>query len=131
MADTVPWHPPEPMRGPEEGSGMPRPTHNEELWQPAGRQSRQSRGRELTDCSLDTEDMPGTETEDEAFGLQRRRRSTTQSSRRRAAAPTTEGLPVTTTVPTTTAEPRVGEDSSGDVKSSHRRRRLHAVMSDD
>ena len=36
MADTVPWHPPEPMRGPEEGSGMPRPTRNEELWAEQG-----------------------------------------------------------------------------------------------
>ena len=131
MADTVPWHPPEPTRGPEEGSVMPRPTHDEELWQPAGRQSRQSRGRELNDCSLDSEDMPGTETEDEAFGLQRRRRSTAQSLRRRTAAPTTEGLQATTTVPTTTTEPRVGDDSAGEVNASHRRRRLHAVMSDD
>ena len=110
---------------------MPRPTHDEELWQPAGRQSRQSRGRELNDCSLDSEDMPGTETEDEAFGLQRRRRSTAQSLRRRTAAPTTEGLQATTTVPTTTTEPRVGDDSAGEVNASHRRRRLHAVMSDD
>ena len=118
MADTVPWHPPEPTRGQEEGHARPLPSPGDELWRPAGGQSRQSRGRELNDCSLDSADMPGTETEDEAFGLQRRRRSTLASSRRRTATTTEPGAKAT-------------EQGSGTEAKSHRRRRLHAAMTDD
>ena len=119
LADTVPWHPPEPVRGQEEGSTGPQPIPGEELWRPAGKQSRQSRGRGLNNCSLDSADMPGTETEDEAFGLQRRRRSTSASLRRRATAPTTE------------RDAETAEQGSGTKATSHRRRRLHAAMTDD
>ena len=66
---------------------LPKP---QELWKPAGRQAN---GGDYTECSLDTEDMPGTETEDEMFGLNRRRR---------------------TTVPTRTTPPEQGDSEQQD-----------------
>ena len=111
MADTVPWQPPEPARGPVEGPARPQSNPG-----PAGKQSR---GRGFNDCSLASADMPGTETEDEAFGLQRRRRSTTARARRRSTAPTTE------------REAETADRGSGTEGTSHRRRRLHAAMTDD
>ena len=130
LQETVPWNPPQPTRGtteqaPPEPRGPSRqiggaagqaPT---ELWTPAGEQSkrREERGNH-GDCSLSSADMPGTETEDEAFGLTRRRRSAATGTRRRRAA-------------TESREPGTDATVAGDEHSSHRRRRLHAVMSDD
>ena len=113
LAEAVPWNPPPPTRGPATEDASPGRAP-EELWKPAGKQTRGSR---LNDCSLDSADMLGTETEDEAFGLQRRRRSATTGARRRATRPEREGG--------TTSE---AEDPK-EAKTSHRRRRLHAAMS--
>ena len=130
LQETVPWNPPQPTRGTTEqapteprvpsrqisGAAGQAPT---ELWTPAGVQSkrREERGNH-GDCSLSSADMPGTETEDEAFGLTRRRRSAATGTRRRRAA-------------TEPREPGTDATCAGDAHSSHRRRRLHAVMSDD
>ena len=112
LMDTVPWNPPQPTRGQAE-EGHPPGKVQAELWTPAGRQSRGHHG----DCSLDSVDMPGTETEDEAFGLERRRRSATTPATRTAA-------------PTESGEGENNEARGRSEYSSHRRRRLHAAMSD-
>ena len=122
QAETVPWLPPEPASRPgeqPERSRLDTGDSRQELWTPAGRQSKRKEERgHLGDCSLSSADMPGTETEDEAFGLTRRRRSAATRARRRRA---------TTDPP----EPGTETTCAGDGNSSHRRRRLHAVMSDD
>ena len=114
QAETVPWNPPAPTRGPGEQAERHRPDTGDELWKPAGLQSQGPQG---SNCSLDSEDKPGTETEDEAWGLPRRRRSATTSFRRRSTASTTEQRGPTT--------------EEGAETTSHRRRRLHAAMADD
>ena len=123
---TIPWDPP---------TAAPAPTEDEmETLNPsrptdaAGDPPRREKPEGMD--SWDTEELPGTDTEEEAWGLTRRRRRSAATAADTSTQRTT-ARPATSPTARQAAEVVSGESQEGIValnSATHRRRRMHALF---